>query len=74
MVCVCKIKKYKYLLLKLIGILLNRTSVEVIDKLSSTAVDFIRSERELEKCTDMKPKLFTEHAQRHAGKCERLEK
>ena len=36
------------LILKLVGILWNRTSVEVVDKLSSTSVDFIRSERELE--------------------------
>ena len=28
----------------MVGILWNRTSVEVFDKLSSTAVDFIRSE------------------------------
>ena len=35
-------------LLKLVGILWNRTLVEVVDKLSSTTVDFIRSERELE--------------------------
>ena len=34
--------------LKLVGILWNRTLVEVVDKLSSTSVDFIRSERELE--------------------------
>ena len=34
-------------MLKLVGILWNRTSVEVVDKLSSTSVDFIRSEREL---------------------------
>ena len=35
-------------ILKLVGILWNRTSVEVVDKLSSISVDFIRSERELE--------------------------
>ena len=35
-------------ILKLFGILWNRTFVEVLNKLSSTAVDFIRSERELE--------------------------
>ena len=35
-------------ILKLVGILWNRTSVEVVDKLSSTSVDFIRPERELE--------------------------
>ena len=34
--------------------------VEVLDKLSSTSVDFFRSERELEN-------MSTEHAQRHAG-------
>ena len=34
--------------MKLVGILWNRKSVEVVDKLSSTSVDFIRSERELE--------------------------
>ena len=59
------------LILKLVGILLNRTSVEVVDKLSSTAVDCIRSERELETCAYMEPKMLNEHAQRHAGKCER---
>ena len=36
------------LVLKLVDILWNRTSLEVVDKLSSTTVDFIRSERELE--------------------------
>ena len=36
-----------FYVLKLVGILWNRT-VEVFDKLSSTAVDVIRSERELE--------------------------
>ena len=36
------------MVLKLVSILWNRTSVEVFDKLSSTAVDFIRSEGELE--------------------------
>ena len=33
--------------LKQIGFLWNRTVVVVVDKLSSTSVDFIRSEREL---------------------------
>ena len=37
-----------YLILKLVGILWNRILVEVFDKLSSTAVGFIRSEGELE--------------------------
>ena len=32
----------------LVGILWNKTSVEVVDKLASTSVDFIRYERELE--------------------------
>ena len=32
-----------------VGFLCNRTVVVVVDKLSSTSVDFIRSERELEK-------------------------
>ena len=36
------------LILKLVGIIWNRTSVEVVDKFSSTTVDLIRSERELE--------------------------
>ena len=36
------------IILKLLGILWNRTLVEYADKLSSTAVDFIRSEKELE--------------------------
>ena len=40
------VKHYK--ILKLVGVLWNRTVVEVVDKLSSTAVDFIRFERELE--------------------------
>ena len=35
--------------LKRIGFLWNRKVVVVVDKLSSTSVDFIRSERELEK-------------------------
>ena len=35
-------------ILKLVGIPWNRTSVEVVNKLSSTSVDFIRSERKLE--------------------------
>ena len=35
-------------ILKLVGILWNRTPGEVVDKRSSTSVDFIRSERELE--------------------------
>ena len=61
------------MILKLVGILWNRTSGEVVDKLSSTSVDFIRSERELETCTYMESKMLTEHAQRHAGKCEKLE-
>ena len=38
----------KLSILKLVGILWNRTLVEVVDKLLSTTVDFIRSERELE--------------------------
>ena len=36
------------LILKLVGILWSRTSVDIVDKLSSTSVEFIRSERELE--------------------------
>ena len=36
------------IILKLVGIIWNRTSVEVVDMLSSTTVDLIRSERELE--------------------------
>ena len=36
------------LILTLLGILWNKTLVEFFDKLSSTAVDFIKSERELE--------------------------
>ena len=43
-----QISHFVDLILKLVGILWNRTSVEVVDKLSSTSVDFIRSERELE--------------------------
>ena len=33
--------------MKQVGFLWNRTVVVVVDKLSSTSVDFIRSEREL---------------------------
>ena len=40
-------KQYMFIL-KLVGILWNRTSVEVVDKLSSTSVDFIWSEKGLE--------------------------
>ena len=40
--------QFSSFLLKLVGILWNRTFVEVFDKLSSTTGDFIRSERELE--------------------------
>ena len=40
--------KEDLLILKLVGILWNRTSVEDVNKLSSTSVDFIRSERDLE--------------------------
>ena len=64
------IDKEKNLLLKMVGILWNRTSVEVVDKLSSTSVDFIRSERELKTCPYIESKMLTEHAQRHAEKCE----
>ena len=35
--------------LKQVDFLWNRTVVVVVDKLSSTSIDFIRSERELEK-------------------------
>ena len=41
-------EKICFIALMLFGILWNRTFVEVVDKLSSNAVDFIRSERELE--------------------------
>ena len=40
---------YEYFILKQVGFLWNRTVVVVVDKLSSTSVDFIRSERELKK-------------------------
>ena len=43
--------KVSDLILKLVGFLWNRTVVVVVDKLSSTTVDFIRSERELKNCT-----------------------
>ena len=36
-------------ILKQVGFLWNKTVVVVVDKLSSTSVDFLRSERELEK-------------------------
>ena len=45
--------------------------VEVLDKLSSTSVDFIKSDREWECMHLYDPKLLTQHAQRHAGKCEK---
>ena len=35
--------------MKEVGFLWNRTVVEVVDKLSSTSIDFIRSGRELKK-------------------------
>ena len=41
------INPYKELILKLVGILWNRTFVEVVDKLSSATKGFIRSEKEL---------------------------
>ena len=45
--------------------------VEVVDKLSTTAVVLFRSARIL-KCKCLYgPKMLTEHAQMHAGKCER---
>ena len=45
--------------------------VEVVDKLSTTPVVFFGSERIL-KCKCLYgPKMLTEHAQMHAGKCER---
>ena len=56
--------------MKLVGILWNRTSAEVVDKLSSISVDFHRSERELETCAYMESKMLTEHAQIHAVKSE----
>ena len=42
-----EVNKHHYFM-KLVGILWKRTSVEVVDKLSFTSADFIRSERELE--------------------------
>ena len=62
---------YFDLILKLFGIFWNKTLVEVVDKFSSTAIDFIRSERELEMCAYIEPKMPTEHAQMHAGRCEK---
>ena len=45
--------------------------VKEVDKLSTTSVVFFRSERILAcKCL-YGPKMLTEHAQMHAGKCER---
>ena len=49
------------------GFLWNRTVVGVVDKLSSTSVDFIRSERELENCTYIESNRLTEHAQSLLG-------
>ena len=46
-----------------VGFLWNRTVVVVVDKLSSTSVDFITSERELKNCTYMDSNKLTEHAQ-----------
>ena len=42
---------YDIVIVKQVGFLWNRTVVVVKDKLSSTTVDFIRSERELKNCT-----------------------
>ena len=53
--------------MKQVGFLWNRTVVVVVDKLSSTSVDFFRSERELKKCTYMESKRLTEHAQSLLG-------
>ena len=53
--------------MKQVGFLWNRT-VAVVDKLSSTSVDFIRSERELEKLhLCMESNRLTEHAQSLLG-------
>ena len=45
--------------------------VEVLDKLSSTTVDLFRSKGNWNTCAYMESKMPTEHAQMHAGKCER---
>ena len=45
--------------------------VEVVDKPSTTAAVFFRSEGYWNASTYMGPKMLTEHAQMHAGKCER---
>ena len=39
--------KFGMIVLKQVGFLWNRTVVVVVDELSSTAIDFIASEREL---------------------------
>ena len=53
--------------MKQVGFLWNRTVVVVVDKLSSTSVDFIRSERELKSCAYMESNRLTEHAQSQLG-------
>ena len=55
------------MVLKEVGFHWNRTVVVVVDKLSSTSVDFIRSERELKNCTYMESNRITEHAQSLLG-------
>ena len=53
--------------LKLVDFLWNRTVGVVVDKLSSTSVDFIRSESELEICAYMESNRLTEPAQSLLG-------
>ena len=53
--------------MKQVGFLWNTTVVVGVDMLSSTSVDFIRSERELKNCTYMGSNRLTEHAQSLLG-------
>ena len=53
--------------MKQAGFIWNRTVFVFVDKLKSTAVDFIRSERELKNCTYMGSRSFCVHAQNHLG-------
>ena len=50
--CYTKEKVRMKLILEASWFLWNRTVVVVVDKLSSTSVDFVRSERELENCVE----------------------
>ena len=57
--------------MKKVDFLWNRTVVKVVDKLSSTSVDFIRSERELEKLCLYGVKHAYRACSEHAGRGEK---